>query len=376
MNESSSSIANVYRKNSPYEIIMTLISRCTAIRLGRLLVLFVLGLTTYSHAFRLAPPTRTRSVTLLPATLKEQSTVELRTYEYQDWTVQYRYKPAAPGHERDPPLLLMHPVGIGLSSWFWERFLNEWSYGGPVYAPDLLGCGTQTWNASDASSSFPEQWVQACEAVLALLSSSYSRPLRLPWQQKGGDSSSRWIVVTQGGLAPIGVRMAYRNPSQISHLVLTSPPTWSDMTTTVPAKELQRNDQFLRSPVWGSLAFAVLETRWAVSFFSNLFLFANDSIENRDMTKWLDRVQAGVGKGQRYPVMAFNAGFCQQVSYERELTELRQSTLILQGQDDTSRNREEYVQNMRNCRIQTIPGKNVLPWESPGSVCRAIREFV
>lgn len=353
----------------------------SAIRHYRILLLFLR--LTASRAFLLLAATRAPPVGsfLQTALSNEQAerAVEIRTYSYQDWTVRYRYKPAAPGHERDPPLFLIHPVGIGLSSWFWENFMDEWKYGGPVYAPDLLGCGTQVWDAHDLSSSFPNRWVEACEVVLSL-SSMNTQPSILPWlrQRRGEDTAASWIVVAQGGLAPIGVRLAYRNPSQISHLILTSPPTWSDMTTAVPLKQLQRNDQFLRSPVWGALAFRLLETRWAVSFFSNLFLFAKDDTNDskKDTTKWLDCVQAGVGKGQRYPVMAFNAGFCQQVSCETELTQLRQSTLILQGQDDTSRNRGPYVQNMKNCQIITIPGKNILPWESPANVCRAIQEFL
>ena len=31
--------------------------------------------------------------------------------------------------ENELPLLLVHPVGIGLSSWFWDKFLDEWQGG-------------------------------------------------------------------------------------------------------------------------------------------------------------------------------------------------------------------------------------------------------
>ncbi|GAX14889.1 hypothetical protein FisN_29Lh105 [Fistulifera solaris] len=349
----------------------------------RLAVFF--GLLCYSQSF-LFPITR-KDVAVQQRIFAQKATTEnevaLRTYSYKfkDYNVTYRYKPPAPGHERDAPLLLIHPVGIGLSSWFWENFMDAWEYGGPVYAPDLWGCGKVEDDdhlRQMPSSSFPDRWVDACENMLSLsVDSSTPKKSLFPFVGKSWSSSSttsRWVIVAQGGLAPIGVRVVHRNLSQISHLILTSPPTWSDMTTTVPRKDLQRNDQFLRSPVWGSLAFRLLETRWAVSFFSNLFLFASNNVN--DTTRWLDCVQAGVGPAQRYAVMAFNAGFCQQTSNEKELTELPQPTLILQGDEDKSRNRDEYVQKMKDCRIQTITGKNVLPWESPDTVCRAIREFL
>ena len=47
----------------------------------------------------------------------------IQTYEHDGWTLSYRYKPASRGYENDVPLLLIHPVGIGLSSWFYNKFI-------------------------------------------------------------------------------------------------------------------------------------------------------------------------------------------------------------------------------------------------------------
>ncbi len=38
----------------------------------------------------------------------------LRTYTSDDFECSYLYKPATPGHERAPPLLLVHPVTTSL----------------------------------------------------------------------------------------------------------------------------------------------------------------------------------------------------------------------------------------------------------------------
>ena len=38
----------------------------------------------------------------------------LRTYNSDDFECSYLYKPATPGHERAPPLLLVHPVTTSL----------------------------------------------------------------------------------------------------------------------------------------------------------------------------------------------------------------------------------------------------------------------
>ena len=45
------------------------------------------------------------------------------------------------------PLLLIHPVGVGLSARFWERFRTSWQRQDTtttLLAPDLLGCGEAT----------------------------------------------------------------------------------------------------------------------------------------------------------------------------------------------------------------------------------------
>ena len=38
----------------------------------------------------------------------------LRTYTSDDFECSYLYKPASPGHEQAPPLLLVHPVTTSL----------------------------------------------------------------------------------------------------------------------------------------------------------------------------------------------------------------------------------------------------------------------
>ena len=32
----------------------------------------------------------------------------------------------APATASTPPLLLIHPIGVGLSSRFWDRFIRRW----------------------------------------------------------------------------------------------------------------------------------------------------------------------------------------------------------------------------------------------------------
>ena len=278
--------------------------------------------------------------------------IQIRSYQHDGWNLTYRYKPADPGF--DTPLLLVHPVGIGLSSWFWEPLMNQ--TGAAAYAPDLIGCGisdgADAWKPDQRALSVPLGWVEGCEALMQ--------------QEILPRNSGGCIVVTQGGLAPIGLLLAARNPNTVKGLVLASPPTFQEMTTALSEQELERNYHFYRHPLWGRLAFSILESRRAVEFFSNLFLFASACDE-----VWLDQVLREACAEARPPVQVFNAGFCMHRSYESEWTALQQPVWILQGQVD-SRSRGDYAAGNPKRRLQTLPGKNALPWESAERVAAAV----
>ena len=106
---------------------------CTSSASLDLMLSFVGLSSSFAAPSRAAAATRCRAAQAAAAP-------QLREYEYDGWKLTYRHKAASPGREADAPLLLVHPIGIGLDSWFWEKFLGAWT-GGDVYAPDLIGVG-------------------------------------------------------------------------------------------------------------------------------------------------------------------------------------------------------------------------------------------
>ena len=301
----------------------------------------------------------------------------LKSYEHDGWKLTYRTNAGEDDDDENDSddeyhnVLLIHPVGIGLASWFWEPFLkalgetntNRGS-GTPkrirAYAPNLIGCGisegSDAWDPDQRGMFVPLGWVKGCEALVNQINDENS--------DKQRNSSSKWTVVTQGGLAPIGVLLAARNPEWVERLVMASPPVWKEMTQGVPPAELERNYNFLRSPLLGKLAFHLLERRGIVEFFSNQFLFTEDCDE-----VWLDNTEREMCEAARPPVQNFNAGMCMNRGLLSELVEVIPSKIpqvwVLQGEND-KRPREEYQENMSNCELVTIPGTtNVVPWEEP-----------
>lgn len=322
---------------------------------------------------------------------------QLESYIHDDkYNISYQYKEASVGYENDNPIVLIHPIGIGMSSWFWNRFLNTTVHENnspAIYALNLIGCGKQQNNAmihqnpnsnkkgqltdDDSDLLFdPLVWVEQCETLI--------NTIVLPRYKNYNDNNNDGgvIVIAQGGLAPIGVLLAARNtPSMVQSLILTSPPSYKDMIIPVPMKKIRSNYRFLSSKVLGTAAFKLLERKRTIQFFSNLFLFASKQQKCDDM--WLQYAINEACYDTRPPVQAFNSGVCLQRSLEKELCKeiQNQPILILQGDDDIRRSKEQrigYRQNIKNshCTIESIPGKNVLPWESPKEVWNSVRAFL
>ena len=338
---------------------------------------------------------------LLP--LDDDPSITIKSYKHKSWNLSYFYKPPSPGYESQPPIVFVHPVGVGLSSWFWLKTMREYGNQGEgggveggnpaMYAVDLIGCGLEhnsdKWDPQEEGLFFPLSWVEGVETLIQNIvlpeyydaSKSKSEPI---WKnilgKNNNDTSSSnqsrngCTVVVQGGLASVGIMLASRNnpTSVVSKLILTSPPKYDDMITPVPQKELETNYNFLSSPLWGNLAFSVLESRPIIRLFSDLFLFSDKCDE-----MWLDYTMNGASfKESRTPVISFNAGLLSHRSFEDEMVSLDQEVLIVCGKDDKrTSDRMMYCTEMKDCRIEVLDGCNVVPWENERDFVKLIKEF-
>jgi pimeloyl-ACP methyl ester carboxylesterase len=294
----------------------------------------------------------------------------IRSFTYKGLKLTYEYRPstATLAAKQQPPLFLIHPIGVGLASWYWNKFMEYTDR--ECYAINLIGCGIQygsdEWRPNETQLDVPEAWIDSCQLLLntVVFKSNNSPLLR----------NKQCDVVVQGGLAPVGVVLAANNPKTVRTLILTSPPIYNDMITTVPLDEILRNYKFLRSPLFGKLAFDSLESKWAIEFFSNLFLFAHPCDD-----EWLQCTLHEAGPKARAPIQAFNAGMERKSSYQMQLEcMIQQPTLVLQGDKDVRNlKRSDYASKLINCQIQTLSGaKALLPWELPQATSKAIETFL
>ena len=64
------------------------------------------------------------------------------------------------------------------------------------------------------------------------------------------------------------------------------------------------------------------------------------------------------------------------VRFEEELTRIAAPTIIISGDGDKRvSGRAEYGSRMRACSLRSLPGANVVAWESPKEACAAVTGF-
>lgn len=264
------------------------------------------------------------------------------------------------------PLLLIHPIGVGLSRQFWQRFCDEWYKQGNrnvIYNPDLLGCGE-----SDMPhiAYYPVDWAAQLEYFIKTV---VKKPV---------------ILVVQGALFPVAIELVNNLPDLIAGIILSGPPAWSVMTKPAPEWQQKLLWNLLFDSPSGNLFYRYARRKKFLSDFSIKQLFA--SVDDVD-DEWLDTLQEGAkNPATRYAVFSFLAGFWRK-NYQKAIESIVQPTLAVFGEtassisqsgksDTTEKRLADYSLHLPNGSAIKIPGRNVLPYESTAEFVKAMAPFV
>ena len=264
------------------------------------------------------------------------------------------------------PILAIHPIGVGLSSHFWDRFLARWFSLGqtyPLILPDLWGCGQSSQPFKQLT---PSLWA---EPLLELLADHISRPV---------------VLMVQGAALPVALEVTKQTPELVAGLIMIGPPGWKVMG--------QDANPILSSMLWTLLfrgplgsAFYLWARRRAFLFsFSKRELFA----EAEDIDpEWLDTLESGARPMRnRWAVFSFLSGFWRR-NYHPQLQSISIPVLALFGERasgisrvaraDAADQRALIYQTMiPGARSICIPGRNVLPYESTDSCVEAVSAWL
>lgn len=281
-------------------------------------------------------------------------------YRWQDYTCTYEV------HNLDAdgiPLLLIHPIGVGLARHFWQPFVEQWQ-DQPLYVPDLLGCGGGDLPRRPYS---PRDWAEQLHHFIGEV-------IRKPV-----------IVVVQGALLPVALElMADETMTQwVVGAALSGPPAWRLITEPTPEWRQQLNWSLFASPFgWGFYQYA--RTQKFLRSFSERQLFDQAADVTDD---WLAMLNQGArDTATRYAVFSFLAGFWRQ-DYSGAIASIQQPVLVIMGktastidrtaQDTTAEERlKDYTRHFPNASGVFIPGRNVLPYESTAEFIRVLQPFI
>ena len=263
-------------------------------------------------------------------------------------------------------LLLIHPIGVGLSSRFWDRFTAHWQtteHSPVLLAPDLLGCGAAPCPARPLT---PEDWA---EPLITLIREKNNGPA---------------VLVAQGASLPIALAIKAMAPELVSALVAISPPGWLVLKQAFAQTRARLLWRFFFEGLIGNLFYRYARRRQFLDAFSRKNLFARSEAVDEE---WLEMLGEGSRSMEtRWAVYSFLAGFWRR-DWEPLLTGLDIPVQVLFGEnatgigasrawDDLDERLSTYREKLPQAWINTIPGRNVLPYESTEACVNSIRAWI
>ena len=146
-------------------------------------------------------------------------------------------------NRRTVGMILIHPIGVGISKWFYHRLLTSLSehYSASslkqnnlhILVPDLIASGSAC-NATvlavgdkdeDIQIELPRPW------PLLNISDWSEQVLDLMTHTTNNEVIDEWVIVANGGCSPIALQVAARTNLTISRIVLSSVPRLPFFTT-------------------------------------------------------------------------------------------------------------------------------------------------
>lgn len=271
----------------------------------------------------------------------------------------------SPDQPQSPALLLIPPIGVGLSRHFWDRFIHIWlaeKAPQPLYAPDLLGCGDSDMPRAACT---PEDWAEQLKIMVEQV------------------IQGAVVVVSQGASLPIALELIPKvKPEWIAGVIMAGPPAWPVITKVTPTWQRKLIWNLLDSPL-GQGFYQYARRPSFLASFSSRQLFASDQDVDQN---WLDLLERGSqDPASRHAVFSFLAGFWRN-DYEPLIRSLTCPTLVIMGeaassisqagkQESPDQRLQTYLDHLQQGEGIKISGRNVLPYESTPEFVAAIRAF-
>jgi pimeloyl-ACP methyl ester carboxylesterase len=267
------------------------------------------------------------------------------------------YKETAQGAEGKLPVVFVHGIGAGNSSYEWQQNIGPIAEQHKVYAYDLLGFGNSDRPGIRYSA----------EVYIKQLTEFLDEVVKQPA-----------YVIASSLAASYAVQVAYRRPELIQKLVLTSP---TGINRAAGNNGVQIMPPFLyfllRSPILGKAIYSGVASRNYIRSYMENQMFLDKSLVTEDM---VDQYYVAAHQpGAEYPAYSFFTG---QLNAEigQTLGRIDKPVLMVQGREDRQTSPEQ-GENLRrqnkSASLITLEGARLVPhWEKAADFNKAALDFL
>lgn len=230
-------------------------------------------------------------------------------YEWKHGRVFYK---TAGQQNRGLPLVFVHGVGAGVSSFMWRKNFDDLASNFRVYALDLLGFGL-----SDKPAAAP----YSADLYVELISDFIREVSGFPAN----------VVASSMGAA-YAIRVADEHPELVNALILNAP-TGADKLSQRPGMAGAAFYGLLQSPVLGTSFYNVMASERSIRDYARRYLF----YDSRRVT---DRLVTNLyatshQPGAQHAMAAFLAGFLN-TETRAAFSRLQQELILVWGKQDTT----------------------------------------
>jgi len=259
-----------------------------------------------------------------------------------------------------PPLVLLHGIGAGCSSFEWRHVFDDLAVRHTVYALDFLGFGkSDKPRIAYTAELYQEMIADFCRDVVGV-----------------GDGRGEADVIASSLSAAWTVGVAERDPSLFRRLVLVCP-TGFEALATLPGTSDGIAREALRTPVLGSSVYNLIASRTALRQYLAARIYANpERVDDALVTQF--HIAAHQPGGDA--VLPYFVGGNLNLDISRRFPSVVDLPLIVWGREARESplaHAEAFLKANRNAKLEVIEDAGMLPHdEQPEAFLAAVRPFL
>lgn len=272
---------------------------------------------------------------------------------FYDWRFgKIRYQKKGKG----TPLLFIHDLTIGSSSYEFHRLINNLTEKHEIYTIDLLGYGLSDKPSMTYTNNLYEQLIN--DFIKNVIGKKTS-------------------VVATGESVPFVIMACHNNPEIINKIICINPQSLY-LQNQIPSKQTSLLKIFIEAPIVGTFIYHILSNRTSIKkTFQKQYFFHPEEIREKYIFNYLEAAHVG-GYHAKYTFASY-AGKYMNMNILYELKGINNSILMIGGEEeeDIKTTIENYKYYNAAIEDVYIPETRHLPQlEAPDAVLEQINMFL